>query len=105
METLLLHIPKVYEKRNLLIRDYISIDHAYLENGNGGGFIAAETFMTLGHDSEAIVVNYQTDEVTFFNGKDSKFINQLLKRKIPFEPLAIQFIMRSNKKNHQSRWK
>ncbi|MCM3709252.1 hypothetical protein [Sporosarcina luteola] len=105
METLLLHIPKVYEKRNLLMGDYTSIDHVYVEDGNGGGFISAETFMAPEPNSEAIVVNYLSDEVTFFNDKDSKFINQLLKRKIPFEPLEIQFIMRPSKKNHQSKRK
>ncbi|MCM3636507.1 hypothetical protein M3152_02155 [Sporosarcina luteola] len=105
METLILHIPKVYERRNLLMGDYTSIDHIYVEDGKGGGFIAAETFMTPEPKSEAIVVNYQSDEVTFFNDKESKFINQLLKRKIPFEPLEIRFVMEPNKKNHQSKRK
>lgn len=105
METLLVHIPRVYEKRYLLLEDYTSIDHIFVEdgNGNGGGFIAAETFMTPEPDSQAIVVNYQSDEVTLFKDKESKFITQLLKRNIPFEPLETQFVLESNKKNHQSK--
>ncbi|MGG0670181.1 hypothetical protein [Sporosarcina koreensis] len=105
METLLLHIPKVYEKRYLLLEDYSSIDHIYVEDGKGGGFIAAETFMTPEPDSQAVVVNYQSDEVTIFKDKESKFINQLLKRKIPFEPVQTQFVLSTNKKNHQSKRK
>lgn len=103
MGTLIVHIPKVYEKRNLLMEDHTSIDHIYMEDGNGGGFIAAETFMTPEPDCQAIVVNYQSDEVTFFKDKESKFINQLLKRKIPFEPVEAQFMMEPNKRNHQSK--
>ncbi|MFC5604853.1 hypothetical protein [Sporosarcina koreensis] len=103
METLLLHIPRVYEKRNLLLADYTSIDHIFAEDGNGGGFIAAETFMAPEPDAQAIVVNYRSDEVTLFNDKESKFIKQLLARKIPFEPVENHFIMRPNKMNHQSK--
>lgn len=105
METLLLHIPKVYEKRYLLLEDYSSIDHIYVEDGKGGGFIAAETFMTPEPDSQAVVANYQSDEVTVFKDKESKFISQLLKRKIPFEPVQTQFVLSANKKNHQSKRK
>lgn len=103
METLILHIPKSYEKRYLLMEDYTSIDNIYMEDKNGGGFIAAETFMTPEPDAQAIVVNYQSNEVTLFKDKNSKFINQLLKRKIPFEPVEISFEMKPRrKKNHQT---
>lgn len=104
METLILHIPRVYEKRNLLMGDYTSIDHVYKEDGNGGGFIAAETFMAPEPDFQTIVVNYQSNEVTLFKDRESRFINQLLKRKIPFEPVEISFRIKpkNNKRNHQS---
>ena len=102
MEQLIIHIPKVYDKRYLLLEDYTSIDHIGMKDGNGGETFAAETFMSPEPDCEAIVVNYRSDEVTLFNVQDSKFLRQLQKRNIPFEPVENQFVMRPNKKNHQS---
>lgn len=103
MEQLELHIPKVYEKRYLLLEDYQSIDHIYMEDENGDGFIAAETFMAPEPDTQSVVVNYQSDEATLFLDKESKFLNQLLARKIPFEPVKTQFFMEPKEKNHQSK--
>ncbi|MFS0690442.1 hypothetical protein AB1K89_14505 [Sporosarcina sp. 179-K 8C2 HS] len=103
MEQLMLHVPKVYEKRYLLLEDYTSIDHIYVEDGNGGGFIAVETFMLPEPETQSVVVNYQSDEVTLFLDKESKFLNQLQRRKIPFEPVHTQFFLHPKEKNHQSK--
>lgn len=100
METLLLHIPKLYEKRNLILKDYASIDHIREVDDYGGSRIAAETFMMP--DTQGLVANYDTNVLTVFKSGESKFLNELLTRKTAMEPIEVTFQMLPNSKRKSS---
>lgn len=100
METLLLHIPKLYEKRNLILKDYTSIDHIREVDEYGGLRIAAETFMMP--DTQGLVANYNTNVLTVFKSGESRFLNVLMTRKIAMEPLEVTFEMKPNSKRKSS---
>ncbi|WP_432363737.1 hypothetical protein [Sporosarcina sp. UB5] len=91
METLILRVPKLYEKRNLMLEGHDSTDHIFVDDENGG-FIAAESFIS--EDAEALVANYQSDELMMFKNGESDLIKRMLKRKVIIEPVETHFMMR-----------
>jgi hypothetical protein len=100
LETLLIHIPRLYEKRNLILKDYISFDHIREVDEYGGHRIAVETFMMP--DTQGLVANYETNVLTVLKSGESKFVNELLARKVAMDPLEITFIMKPHSKRNSS---
>lgn len=92
METLIIHIPQLYEKRHLF-NENMKRNAAWgtiHEKNNSGGFIAPETFLTS--DRKVLIANYKLDELTVLMDGNGKIIQQLLENQIDFEPREIAFL-------------
>ena len=88
METLIIHIPQLYEKRHLFNEK--TAWGTIHEKIDSGGFIAPETFLT--HDHKVLIADYKSNELTVLMDGKGKIIQQLQEKKIDFEPREITFL-------------
>src|SRR3954449_10666909 len=96
LSNLVVHIPKLYEKRNHIMKNCVSVERIREEDENGVPYVVVEAFEMPGQES--LVANYKTNLVTFYTGRKSKYIEELLARRIAMQPLEMSLVLDMPKK-------